>query len=179
MIKQENSPRIRLPRGWPQSVKSAMLHVISLAQFGMACTREWAVNSPIARMWLKVENDQLKQDLALLKEEIVNFGYEGYPFKPPPFFIRWILRRKVKQYLKTGMPTGARFQTTRLRDPCRHGRCSCFALHGRGVAPEILRACGPPVITLSRIACYCVGFVSWFDERRVQWVDGVMDALKW
>ena len=47
-----------------------MLHVISLAQFGMAYTRGWAVNSPIARLRLKVENDQLKQDLALLKEEI-------------------------------------------------------------------------------------------------------------
>ena len=31
MIKQENSPRFPLPRGWLQSVKSAMLHVISLA----------------------------------------------------------------------------------------------------------------------------------------------------
>ena len=38
----------------------------------------------------------------------MNFGYEGYPFKLPPFFIRWILRRKVKQYLSTGMPAGAR-----------------------------------------------------------------------
>ena len=70
MIKQENSPGIPLPRGWPQSVKSAMLHVISLAQFGLAYSRGWAVNSPIARMWLKAENEQLRQQVALLNEEI-------------------------------------------------------------------------------------------------------------
>lgn len=38
----------------------------------------------------------------------VTYGYEGYPFKTPPFFIRWILRRKVKQFLTKGMPAGAR-----------------------------------------------------------------------
>ena len=38
----------------------------------------------------------------------VNYGYEGFPFAPPPFFIRWILRRKVRQYLRNGMPAGAR-----------------------------------------------------------------------
>ncbi len=70
MVKRTNPLRIPLPGGWPQSVKSAMLHVISLVQFGMAYTRGWEVNSPIARLRLKAENDQLKQDLALLKEEI-------------------------------------------------------------------------------------------------------------
>jgi len=38
----------------------------------------------------------------------IDYGYEGYPMKPPPFFIRWILRRKVKQYLRDGMPVGVR-----------------------------------------------------------------------
>ena len=44
MVKRTNPLRIRLPRGWPQSVKSAMLRVISLAQFSMAYTRGWAVS---------------------------------------------------------------------------------------------------------------------------------------
>lgn len=38
----------------------------------------------------------------------ITYGYEGYPFPPPPWFIRWILRLKVKQYLKDGMPAGVR-----------------------------------------------------------------------
>ena len=45
MEKQTNPSGIPLPRGWPQCVKSAMLHVISLAQFALAHTRGWAVNS--------------------------------------------------------------------------------------------------------------------------------------
>ena len=70
MTRHTNSPTIPLPRGWPQSVKVAILHIISLAQFGMAYTRGWAVNSPIARIRLKTENERLKQLLALLKEEL-------------------------------------------------------------------------------------------------------------
>ena len=70
MVQRTNLLRIPLPKGWHRRVKSAMLHVISLTQYSMAYTRGWAVNSPIARMRLKAENDQLKQDLVLLKEEI-------------------------------------------------------------------------------------------------------------
>ena len=70
MTEHRNPSRIPLPRGWPQSVKEALLHGISLAQFGMAYTRGWAVNSPIARVRLKAENDRLKHYVALLKEEI-------------------------------------------------------------------------------------------------------------
>jgi hypothetical protein len=38
----------------------------------------------------------------------ISYGYEGYPFRPPPWFIRWILRLKVKKYLREGMPAGVR-----------------------------------------------------------------------
>ncbi len=44
MAKQKNPPRIPLPHGWSRSVKSAMLHVLSLAQYAMAYTHSWAVN---------------------------------------------------------------------------------------------------------------------------------------
>ncbi len=47
-----------------------MLNVIALAQYAAASTRSWAVNSPIARQRLKAENDQLRQEVALLTEEI-------------------------------------------------------------------------------------------------------------
>ena len=56
MTRPTNPPRIPLPGGWSLHVKSAMLHVISLAQFGLAYTRGWAVSSPIARIRLKTEN---------------------------------------------------------------------------------------------------------------------------
>lgn len=65
-----NSVRIPLPRGWRGRVRSGMLHVISLAQFALAYTRSWAVNSPVARVRLKAENAQLRQQVALLTEEI-------------------------------------------------------------------------------------------------------------
>ena len=62
--------RIPLPRGWPQAVKSTMLHVISLAQYALAYTRSWALNSQVARVRSKAESDQLRQHAALLAEEL-------------------------------------------------------------------------------------------------------------
>ena len=61
---------ISLPRGWPQHVKSAVLRVIALAQYAMSYTRGWAINSPIGRLRLRAENDQLRQEVALLAEEL-------------------------------------------------------------------------------------------------------------
>ena len=47
-----------------------MLNVISLAQYALAHTRSWAVNSQVARVRLEAENDQLRQHLAWLNEEL-------------------------------------------------------------------------------------------------------------
>ncbi len=38
----------------------------------------------------------------------IEYGYDGYPMKPPPFFVRWILRLMLKKYLRSGMPSGVR-----------------------------------------------------------------------
>ncbi len=62
-------PRILLPRGWHRHVRSAVLHVISLAQFSAAHTRGWVVNSINIRIRLKAEVERLKQEVALLREE--------------------------------------------------------------------------------------------------------------
>lgn len=70
MTKNRKPPRIALPRDWSHRVKSAMLNVTALAQYAVTYTRGWAVNSPIARQRLKAENDRLRQDVALLTEEI-------------------------------------------------------------------------------------------------------------
>jgi len=38
----------------------------------------------------------------------IQYGYEGYPMKPPPWFVRLFLRLQVKKYLRRGMPSGVR-----------------------------------------------------------------------
>ena len=70
MAKEQKPPRIPLPHGWPRRIKSAMLHIISLAQYAMGHTHSWAVNSQIARVRLKAENERLRQHAALLTEKI-------------------------------------------------------------------------------------------------------------
>lgn len=48
MAEQSDSMSIPLPLGWPGRDESATRHVISLAQFALAHTRGWAVNSQVA-----------------------------------------------------------------------------------------------------------------------------------
>jgi len=59
-----------LPATWPRNVKSAILHVISLAHFAIAAARGWAANSFNARVRLSAETDQLRQEVQLLREEL-------------------------------------------------------------------------------------------------------------
>ncbi len=61
MAKHKNTPGIPLPRGWSQCVRSAMLHVISLAQYATSYTRSWAANCRLERVRLKGENNRLRQ----------------------------------------------------------------------------------------------------------------------
>ena len=63
-------PKIPLPKSWPTHVKSALLHVISLAKYAMAYTRGWAANSPNTRVRLKARVGQLEQRIACLREEM-------------------------------------------------------------------------------------------------------------
>ena len=70
MPANSSTPAIALPRGWSSHVKSAMLHVISLAQFVLAHTRGWAANSPNSRVRLKAERDRAQQEVSLLDEEL-------------------------------------------------------------------------------------------------------------
>jgi predicted RNA polymerase sigma factor len=63
-------PKIPLPKFWTAHVRSAVVHVISLAQYAAVYTRSWAANSRNARVRLKAENDQLQQEVALMREEI-------------------------------------------------------------------------------------------------------------
>ena len=54
-----NTPTIPLPKDWHRHVRSAVLHVISLAQYATAYTRSWAVDSMNGRVRLKAERDRL------------------------------------------------------------------------------------------------------------------------
>ena len=58
-MSRQKAPQIPLPNGWTKHVRSAMLHVISLAQYAAVYTRSWAVDSLNGRVRLKAENDHL------------------------------------------------------------------------------------------------------------------------
>lgn len=38
----------------------------------------------------------------------IEYAYEGFPVKPAPFFVRWIIRLRRKRILEHGMPHGVR-----------------------------------------------------------------------
>ena len=61
---------IPLPESWTGHVRSAMLHVIALAQYAAVYTRSWAASSTNARVRLKADNDRLRQEVGLLTEEL-------------------------------------------------------------------------------------------------------------
>jgi len=63
-------PRIPLPKTWPCHVKSAVLHIISLAHFSITYARGWAANSINDRVRIAAENDRLHEEIALLREEL-------------------------------------------------------------------------------------------------------------
>ncbi len=83
MPAKSSLPEIPLPRAWPSRVKSAILHVISLAQFTLTYTRGWAANSPNARIRLKAELDRAFQEITLLREEVrTKRSADGANFTP-------------------------------------------------------------------------------------------------
>jgi hypothetical protein len=61
---------VSLPNAWPSRAKAAVLQVISLAHFAITYARGWAGNSLNARVRQTSEIDQLRAEIALLREEI-------------------------------------------------------------------------------------------------------------
>jgi hypothetical protein len=59
-----------LPKGWPKRVRSAVIHAMSLAHATLTTSRGWAANHWNKRFRLKIENERLRQEVALLEEEI-------------------------------------------------------------------------------------------------------------
>ena len=69
MFARSCRPRIPLPKGWSDSVKSAVIHTIALAHYAIVFTRSWAADCPIARIRQAAQIDRLKADSALRAEQ--------------------------------------------------------------------------------------------------------------
>jgi transposase InsO family protein len=63
-------PRIPLPPSWQPHARSGLLHAIALGHFGLVHIRSWCENSSIARVRLAGENERLKSEVAMLREEL-------------------------------------------------------------------------------------------------------------
>ena len=50
MLTKPEQPRIPLPKGWQDCVKSAVLHAIALAHYAIVYARAWAADSINARV---------------------------------------------------------------------------------------------------------------------------------
>ena len=59
-----------LPKGWPARIRSSAVQAISLAHFSLTFARGVAANSINKRMRLQAEVDRLRQEVALLGEEL-------------------------------------------------------------------------------------------------------------
>jgi hypothetical protein len=69
VTRQRDRFHLSLPRGWPQRIRSAALHTISLARYSLTSAHGWAANSIDARVRLKAQRDRLRQEVALCREE--------------------------------------------------------------------------------------------------------------
>ena len=74
--------RVPLPKGWPRTIRSAVIHAISLAQFSLTHTRSWAANSWNARIRLKQENDSCRSLVEVSERAEASPSVQ---WNPPPF----------------------------------------------------------------------------------------------
>ena len=74
MLTNPQPPRIHLPKGWQDCVKSAVLHTIALAHYAIVYARAWPADSINARVRLSAENDRLHEACALLARRTPHQG---------------------------------------------------------------------------------------------------------
>ena len=63
-------PPIPLLTGWPDHIRSAMLHVFSLARLACGSARGWAAKQINTRLQLKAELGRCYEEIDQLREEI-------------------------------------------------------------------------------------------------------------
>ncbi len=61
---------VPLPKNWGPNVKSAVLHVVSLAHMAITYSRSFAANSPIARIRLAASLNRVGERVSVLEEEL-------------------------------------------------------------------------------------------------------------
>ena len=134
--------RLLLPKGWPEHIRSAVIHVISLAHFSATFARSVATNSINARIRLKAENSRLRQEIALLREEarIKDSRMDRIPAQRRPHYppiermavlaLRaargWSLSQTAQRFLDF-----VRYIVRRLKVVCRAGSHLSSATVGR------------------------------------------------
>ena len=62
--------RMPLPRNWPRRVRSAVVHAVSMANAAFTISRSGAEHSYDARLRAQADNDRLRREVALLREEL-------------------------------------------------------------------------------------------------------------
>jgi hypothetical protein len=70
MAVDRSDTAIPLPKGWPGRVRSAVLHVLSLARVAYASARGWAACHANRRVRNRAGLERCQQELALLREEL-------------------------------------------------------------------------------------------------------------
>ena len=70
MLPLSCSSDISVPKSWPKNIKSAVLHVISLAHYAITYARGWAANSINARVRLQAKLNTTLEEIAKLREEL-------------------------------------------------------------------------------------------------------------
>jgi len=70
MFANPQPPRIHLPKGWQDGIRSAVLHTIALAHYAILYARATSTDSIHTRVRLAAENNLLHEKCALLREEL-------------------------------------------------------------------------------------------------------------
>lgn len=64
------APAIPLPPDWPAVARSGVLHAVALARLALVTVRGWCVNSRLHRVRFAAECEELRAEVALLREEL-------------------------------------------------------------------------------------------------------------
>lgn len=69
-INIDNPPKISLPKGWPEFIREAIIHVIALARIAIMHSRNWPDGLENDTLRLRSENDRLNNEVVLLRMEL-------------------------------------------------------------------------------------------------------------
>ncbi len=116
------APALRLPIDWPAVTRSGVLHAVALARLALVTVRGWCVDSRVGRVRLAAENDRLRSEVTLLREELrikdarlARIPARNRPHYPPPERLAiltlraargWTAEQTARQFLVTALTIG-------------------------------------------------------------------------